>query len=57
MTKAELDMIHKLIGELGIYANAARQYGHGGMTAAMTNAAAMLQRCLDEAEQKDKVDG
>jgi hypothetical protein len=52
MTQAELDQTHRLISELNIYATAASQYGNYGMTAAMRNAAAMLQKCLDEAEAK-----
>jgi hypothetical protein len=57
MTKAQLDMIHKLISDLAIYAEAAGQYGNGGMVAVMRNASAMLQIALDEAEAKEKADG
>lgn len=57
MTKAQLDMIHKLISDLAIYAKAAEQYGNGGMVAVMRNASAMLQIALDEAEAKEKADG
>ena len=57
MTPAQLDMIHRLISDLAIYAKAAEQYGNGGMAAAMRNASAMLQIALDEAEAKEKADG
>jgi len=50
MTKAQLDLAHKLVSELSMYANAARQYGHGGMVAAMTNAASLLAKMVEEAE-------
>jgi len=57
MTSAELDQIHKLIGELGHYTKASEQYGHAGMAAAMRNAGAMLQRCLNELEAAEQTRG
>ena len=52
MTDAQMDLAHKLVAELSMYAKASDQYGHGGMAAAMRNAADLLQRMIEEAEAK-----
>jgi hypothetical protein len=59
MTASQVNLAHALVSELNIYAKAAEQYGHGGMVAAMRNAASLLQTMVDEyeaAEQAERAD-
>jgi hypothetical protein len=60
MTKAQIDLAHKTVGDLGICARAADQYVNARLATVMRTAASLLQTMVDEyeeAEQKDKVDG
>lgn len=50
MTSAEIDLAHKLVGDLGICAKAADQYVNANMAAVMRTAAALLQQMIDEYE-------
>jgi hypothetical protein len=60
MTKAQLDLAHKTIGDLGHCVRAMEQYGNAKIANAMRNAASLLQQMVDEnetAEQAEKTDG
>jgi hypothetical protein len=50
MTDAQLDLAHKLVSELSMYAKAIDQYGNVQIAAVMRNAASLLQVMVDEAE-------
>lgn len=56
MTKHEIDLAHKLVGDLGICAKAADQYVNANMAAAMRNAAALLQKMIDEYEAAEQAE-
>lgn len=56
MTKYEIDMAHKLVGDLGICAHAADQYVNPSMAAVMRNAASLLQKMIDEYEAAEEVE-
>jgi hypothetical protein len=51
MTEAQCDMAFRLVSELSIYAKASDQYGNSRMAACMRNAASLLAKMLEEAEQ------
>jgi hypothetical protein len=60
MTKAQLDLAHKTIGDLGHCVRAMEQYGNGRIVSVMRVAASLLQQMVDEnetAEQAEKTDG
>ncbi len=60
MTKAQLDLAHKTIGDLGHCVRAMEQYGNERIAGCMRNAASLLQQMVDEnetAEQAEKTDG
>jgi len=50
MTDAQLDLAHKLVSELSMYAKALDGISNSGISAAMRNAASLLQVMVDEAE-------
>jgi len=50
MTDAQLDLAHKLVSELSMYASAIDHHGYASVSAAMRNAASLLQVMVDEAE-------
>ena len=51
MTKAQLDLAHKTIGDLGHCVRAMEQYGNERIAGCMRNAASLLQQMVDENEQ------
>jgi len=60
MTKAQIDLAHKTVGDLGICARAADQYVNARLASVMRTAASLLQAMVDEyeeAEQTEKADG
>jgi hypothetical protein len=60
MTKAQLDLAHKTVGDLGHCARAADQYVNARLASVMRTAASLLQAMVDEyeaAEQAEKADG
>jgi hypothetical protein len=60
MTKAQLDLAHKTIGDLGHCAKAADQYVNARLASVMRTAASLLQVMVDEyeeAEHAEKADG
>ena len=60
MTKAQLDLAHKTIGDLGHCVHAMEQYGNGRIADVMRNTASLLQAMVDEyeeAEHAEKADG
>ena len=60
MTKAQLDLAHKTVGDLGHCARAADQYVNARLASVMRTAASLLQAMIDEyeaAEQAEKIDG
>jgi len=50
MTKAQLDLAHKTIGDLGHCVRAMEQYGNERIAGCMRNAASLLQQMIDEYE-------
>ena len=60
MTKAQIDLAHRTVGDLGHCVHAMEQYGNARVAGVLRVAASLLQAMVDEyeaAEQKDKVDG
>ena len=60
MTKAQIDLAHKTIGDLGHCAKAADQYVNARLASVMRTAASLLQAMVDEyeeVEQTEKADG
>jgi hypothetical protein len=60
MTKAQLDLAHKTIGDLGHCVRAMEQYGNAKIADKMRIAISLLQQMVDEnetAEQAEKTDG
>ena len=60
MTKAQIDLAHKTIGDLGHCAKAADQYVNARLASVMRTAASLLQAMVDEyeeAEQTEKANG
>jgi hypothetical protein len=51
MTKADIDLAHRLIGDLGHCVRAMEQYGNAKIASTMRNAASLLQQMVDENEQ------
>ena len=51
MTKAQIDLAHKTVGDLGICARAADQYVNARLATVMRTAASLLQAMVDEYEQ------
>ena len=51
MNKAQIDLAHKTIGDLGHCARAADQYVNARLASTMRNAASLLQVMVDEYEQ------
>jgi hypothetical protein len=54
MTKAQLDLAHKTIGDLGHCVRAMEQYGNAKIADCMRNAASLLQAMVDEAEAAEQ---
>jgi hypothetical protein len=50
VTKAQIDLAHRLIGDLGHCAKAADQYVNARLASTMRNAASLLQVMVDEYE-------
>jgi len=60
VTKAQLDLAHKTIGDLGHCVRAMEQYGNGKIASTLRVAVSLLQAMVDEnetAEQAEKTDG
>jgi len=60
MTKAQLDLAHKTVGDLGHCVRAMEQYGNARIADTMRVAASLLQTMIEEyeaAEQAEKIDG
>jgi hypothetical protein len=51
MTKAQIDLAHKTIGDLGHCVRAMEQYGNGKIAGTLRVAASLLQQMVDENEQ------
>jgi len=50
MNDAQLDLAHKLVGDIGHCVHAMEQYGNGRIADTMRNAASLLQAMIDEYE-------
>ncbi len=50
MTKAQIDLAHRTVGDLGICARAADQYVNARLATVMRTAASLLQAMVDEYE-------
>jgi hypothetical protein len=50
MTKAQLDLAHKTVGDLGHCVRAMEQYGNARIASTMRVAASLLQAMIEEAE-------
>jgi len=50
MTKAQLDLAHKTVGNLGHCVRAMEQYGNARIAGTMRVAASLLQAMVEEAE-------
>ena len=50
MTEAQLDLAHKLVGDIGHCVHAMEQYGNGRIADTMRNAGSLLQQMIDEYE-------
>ena len=50
MTEAQLDLAHKLVGDIGHCVRAMEQYGNGRIADTMRNAGSLLQAMIDEYE-------
>jgi hypothetical protein len=60
MTKAQIDLAHKTIGDLGHCIRAMEEYGSIAIVSVMRNTASLLQAMVDEyeeAEHAEKADG
>jgi hypothetical protein len=51
MTKADIDLAHRLVGELGHCVRAMEQYGNDRIASTMRNTISLLQKMVDENEQ------
>jgi hypothetical protein len=56
MTKAQIDLAHKTIGDIGHCVRAMEQYGNGRIVSVLRIAADLLQKMVDEYEASDDVD-
>ncbi len=56
MTKAQLDLAHKTIGDLGHCVRAMEQYGNGKIASTMRVAASLLQQMIDEYEAAEQIE-
>ena len=54
MTRAQIDLAHKTVSDLGHCAKAAEQYVNASMAAVMRNAASLLQQMIDEYEADEQ---
>jgi hypothetical protein len=50
MTKAQIDLAHKTVGDLGHCVHAMEQYGNARLATVMRTAASLLQAMVDEYE-------
>jgi hypothetical protein len=55
MTKADIDLAHKLVGELGHCAHAMDQYGNGRIGGIIRAAASLLEKMVDEADGPSQI--
>ena len=53
MTKAQLDLAHKTVGDLGHCVRAMEQYGNDRIASTMRVAASLLQAMVDEYEDAE----
>jgi len=53
VTKAQIDLAHKTVGDLGICARAADQYVNARLATVMRTAASLLQAMVDEYEASE----
>jgi len=54
MTKAQLDLAHKTIGDLGHCVRAMEQYGNAKIAGTMRVAMSLLQAMIEEAEASEQ---
>jgi len=60
MTRAQIDLAHRTVGDLGHCVTVIEQYGNERIAGCMRVAASLLQQMVDEnetAEQAEKTDG
>ncbi len=56
MTKADIDLAHKLVGDLGHCVRAMEQYGNGKIASTMRNTTSLLQKMIDEYEAAGQIE-
>jgi hypothetical protein len=55
MTKADIDLAHKLVGELGHCARAMDQYGNGRIGGIVRAAANLLEKLVEEHDGPNEI--
>jgi hypothetical protein len=57
MTRADIDLAHKTVSELNMYAHYIDQTGSFKAAALMRVASSLLEKMVEEAEARENVDG
>jgi hypothetical protein len=56
MTKADIDLAHKTVGDIGHCVRAMEQYGNTRIASVLRIAASLLQKMVDEHERDEQLE-